>query len=272
MNAWKHPLIAAVLAVTACAPAPPAESDGGPPSAALRVCLGANDPPRSRRAGRQGAHGLDVDVARLAAANLDRRLQIVWLREQPQTDLESTDADYGPLAGGQCDIQLSVPGAAIAELPALELGKPYYGAAFELIPPGAELSWGQPHAGSVAVGANNVAHLALNAAGLPWTIRANSAGVAAAVSDGTVTAGLVWGPDLALLDVRHNADHEPPAVLRWNLHTAARRGDPLLADLDQVFSATASRIQELLAKHRLPPRAPFTSVHNAAALAALKAR
>ena len=238
-------------------------------TAHLRVCFPENDAPRSKR----GGGGLDIDVAGHLARQLDRRLLIVWLPEEAQTDIESTDADYRPLLRGQCDLQLSIPGPeAIKRYRGwLVLSEPYYGAGFELIPADSPFEFGAPFTGTVAVRANTVAHLALNAANVGWSQQSSSAGIARTVADGTAAAGLVWGPDLALLDTEHNTDFEAPAVLCWNLHAAFRRDNPLIEEVNRLFATTEfrARVVEHLAKHRIPVRIPFESVHTPADLLAL---
>ena len=245
------------------------------------VCFAENDPPRSLRSGE--GPSFDVDVARLLATKLNRPLRLVWMPESAQTDIESTDLDFRPLLRGECDAQLSVPGeGAIAHLRGrLALSEPYYGAAYELLPQHSPLRWGQgaavlgaePDASRVAVVANSVAHVAVNAAGLRWTMQEASADVFGALADGAATAGLVWGPDLALLagQVERSADFEPPEVLRWNLHAATRHGDPLLADLDRAFADAEvhRQILALLSQHGIPSRPPFETVHTRERLAAL---
>ena len=235
----------------------------------LRVCFPENDPPRSQRSG----GGFDIDVAGHLARQLDRRLLIVWLPEEAQTDIESTDADYRPLLRGQCDLQLSVPGPEAVKRYRgwLVLSEPYYGASFELIPADSPFKFAAPFAGTVAVRANTVAHLALNAAEIGWSQQSSSGDIARAVADGTAAAGLVWGPDLALLDTDHNTDFEAPAVLRWNLHAAFRRNNPLIEEVNRLFATTGfrARVVEHLAKHRIPVRIPFENVHTPADLLAL---
>lgn len=239
------------------------------PEPALAVCLAENDPPRSVRS-TEGASGLDVDVARLAAARLQRPLRLVWMREQPQTDIESTDLDFRPLLRGECDVQLSVPGQdAIARYrQRLALTGPYYAAAYELLPADATLRWGAAYTGTVAVRANTVAHVAIDAAGLRWTMQGSTADILAALRQGEATAALVWGPDLATLQAPRNPDFEPPAALCWNLHAATRRDHPLRETLDQLFGEAATRqaVLALLERHGLPPRTPFASVHSLSAL------
>ena len=261
--------VSAVLSLSACgrsavdSTATDAETDE------LRICFAENDPPRSRR----GAGGFDIDTARLLAGRLDRRLSIVWLPEETQTDIESTDADYRPLAMGQCDAQMSVPGAEAVKRYRgwLVLSEPYYGAGFELIPADSPFRFGTRFAGTVAVRANTVAHLALNAADTRWSQQSSSAEIVGAVADGASAAGLVWGPDLALLDRDHNPDFEAPPVLRWNLHAALRRDNPLLDDVNRVFASSEFRehVADRLEEYGIPVRGPFDNVHTPSLLADL---
>lgn len=238
-------------------------------AADLRVCFPENDPPRSKR----GGGGFDIDVASHLARQLDRRLLIVWLPEEAQTDIESTDADYRPLLRGQCEVQLSVPGTeAIKRYRGwLVLTEPYYGAGFEVIPAHSPFKLDAPFAGTVAVRANTVAHLVLNAANIGWSQQSSSAGIVRAVADGNAAAGLVWGPDLALLDTDHNADFDAPALLRWNLHAALRKDNPLIEEVNRLMATTEfqANVTKLMVKHRIPVRIPFESVHTPADLLAL---
>ena len=238
----------------------------------LSVCFAENDPPRSLRT---GAQGFDLDVARLLARHLQRNLRIVWVAERYQTDIESSDVDYRPILTGQCDVQLSVPGAdAIARFRGrLALSEPYYGAAFELLPTGSAFRWEEPYAGVVAVRANSVAHVAIDALGLRWTMQAETAGILAALRTGAATSALVWGPDLATVEVGRSDDFEPPAVLRWNLHAIARQDDPVLATLNGAFAdeAVQAALLALMRRHRIPAHAPFESAHTRASMQALLA-
>lgn len=250
-------LLAVVCGADAAVPATAAE---------LRVCFPENDPPRSERDG----GGFDIDVARYLAQRLDRRLLIVWLPEEAQTDIESTDADYRPLVLGQCDLHLSVPGAAAIKRyrGRLVLSEPYYGAGFEVIPEDSPFDFDAPFAGIVAVRANTVAHLALNASDIGWSQQGSSAAIAHAVAAGNVAAGLVWGPDLALLDSDHKLDFEAPPVLCWNLHAAFRKDHPLIEAVNRLFATAAFRAHAsaYLVKHRIPVRGPFETVHTPADL------
>ena len=116
--------------------------------------------------------------------------------------------------------------------------------------------------------ANTVAHLALNAAHTRWSQQTSSAGILTAVAEGASAAGLVWGPDLALLDTHHNPDFEAPPVLRWNLHAALRRDNPLLDEVNRVFASAEFRehVAARLGEYGVPVRGPFDTVHTPALL------
>ena len=268
----------AALGLAACEQTPTAptaheaheESPDGTAAAAadLRVCLPENDPPRSQR----GLGGLDADIAAELAAALGRRLTFVWLPEEEQTDIESTDIDFRPLLMGQCDLQLSVPsGAGERYRRWLVLSEPYYGAGFELIPGDSAFRFENAFPGTVAVRANTVAHLALNAAGVDWSQQSSNADVVEAVAAGCASAGLVWGPQLALLDVDPSADFQAPPVLRWNLHAALRRDNALREQVDRLFAGAEfqAKVRESLAAHGIPIRGPFESAHTTVDLLAL---
>ena len=241
----------------------------------LAVCVAENDPPRSARGAGSDAWGIDLDVARMLAAKLERPLRLAWMPERAQTDIESTDLDFRPLLRGECDALLSVPGGALGRLGnRLALSTPYYAAAYELVPADSSFRWGEPYAGTIAVSANSLAHVAVNAIGVRWTMQEASAEVVAALNAGAASAGLVWGPDFGLLDdaARRSEAFEPPAVLRWNLHAATRRDAPVLADLNAVFAQDSVKrdILALLSRHRIPSRRPFETTHTRAALTALR--
>ena len=264
---------ASVAVLAALVATLPALAEEGRDSAApLAVCFPAADPPRSVRA---DASGFDVDVARLLATRLGRPLRLVWLPERGQTDIESSDLIFWPLLDGQCDMQLSIPGAsAIARYGSrLELSEPYYGAAFELVPADATLSWGEPYPGTLAVRANTVAHVAVDALGIRWTMQERTIDLAAAVADGRADAALIWGPNLALEDsLPRNESFDPPAVLRWNLHMVVRRGSSLLAQVNDLLAdpTTKNAVKSLLETHGLPARAAFSTTYSRQALDALR--
>lgn len=247
-----------------------AETSADAETSTLRVCLPSDDAPRSDRD--RGA-GLDVDVARLLAQGLGRPLQLVWLPELGEID-EVSDFNFRPLLAGTCDAHLSVPGVeALGPFrPALSLSTPYYGAAYELIPESAAWQWGTEAPGTIAVMANSVAHVAIDAAGLPWSMRPRTEDIARAVATDEATIGLVWGPDLSALDVERAGTFAPPPVLRWNLHAASRIDSPLVQEINRVFGEPGfgSRISAILEHHGVPARRPFDSVYSPGALRAIE--
>ena len=232
------------------------------PSSALSICLPSDDAPRSDRA--RGT-GLDLDVARLLGRALERPLQLVWLPELGEID-EVSDFNFRPLLAGTCDAHLSVPGveALGRQRGALALSTPYYGAAYEVIPAEANWQWGAPAPGTIAVLANSVAHIAVDAAGLPWSMRPTAAEIVQVVATGEVAMGVVWGPDLGALDVERAEAFAPPPVLRWNQHAATRRGDPLVEELDRIFQTPdfEARMAGILERHGVPVRRTFESVYS----------
>ena len=246
------------------------EAATAPPS--LRICLPSDDAPRSDK---DRGVGVDIDVARVLALELARPLTLVWLPELGEID-EVSDFNFRPLLGNQCDAHLSVPGV-VALGPyrrVLDLTEPYYGAAYELIPATAAWQWGEPAAGTIAVMANSVAHVAIDAADLPWSMRPTTHDIVSAVASREAELGLVWGPDLGAFDVSRARGFAPPPVLRWNLHAATRRDDALLDAFDRVFGKPdfASRIARILTRHGVPVRRPFESVYSPEALRAIQAQ
>ena len=269
MNAAARFVAAGMLAVTTLSVEAETTADAG--ASTLRVCLPSDDAPRSDR---DRVAGLDVDVARLLARELGRPLQLVWLPELGEID-EVSDFNFRPLLAGTCNIHLSVPG--IEGLGpfrrALSLSTPYYGAAYELIPESAAWQWGTQAPGTIAVMANSVAHVAIDAADLPWSMRPHTEDIARAVATGEAAIGLVWGPDLSVLDVSRAATFAPPPVMRWNLHAATRLDSPLLQEVNRVFGEPGftSRISAILEHHGVPARPPFESVYSPEALRAIEA-
>ena len=268
MNAAAR-IVAGVLLATMTAWAAAQTSTAAEPSA-LRVCLPSDDAPRSNR---DRSAGLDVDVARLLARALSRPLRLVWLPELGEID-EVSDFNFRPLLAEVCDASLSVPGveALGGYRQALKLSTPYYGAAYELIPQTAAWQWGEPAPGTIAVMANSVAHVAIDAANLPWSMRPTTRDIAHAVATAEASIGLVWGPDLSELDEPRATTFAPPPVLRWNQHVATRRDDPLLMDVNRVIAepAFSSQIGAILERHGVPAHAPFESVYSPEALRAIE--
>ncbi len=237
----------------------------------LDICLPEDAPPRASRATSQG---FDIDVARLLANELDRPLRILWLPTPNLTDIESSDTDYRPLLRGQCNLMMSVPGAAdIADFgDALTLSQPYYGASWEVFPAESDFDWHQPFAGKVAVRAYTVGHRAVHELGFDWTMQPDNPSIVDAVERGAASVGLVWGPSLGGLAVERKVDAEPPQALRWNMHLAFRTdSQTLAAAIEAALSSPDVRdaVRDLLDKHGIPRRGPFDTVHTTEALNAL---
>ncbi len=237
----------------------------------LRICLTQNDLPRAESA---GPSGLDVEIAELLAVAMNRELDIVWLEKPNLNEIESTDIDFLPILKGRCEVYLSVPGAeAIRPFEdRIALSQSYYGTAFEMIPPNAGVDLEAWRGGKLAVRANSVAHIVVDRLGVDWTMKRNNEEIVAAVASGEAVAGLVWGPDLALLHQDYDATFEPPTVLRWNQHAVTRADDTeLLREIDQVFSdpREQARIHRLLTKFRIPDHGAFETAHRLADLRTL---
>ncbi len=242
--------------------------DAGDTTGVMRACLGADDMPRSQADDRAG---FDLDVAALLADELNLELEIVWLTPTTPTQIESTDIDFRAVYSGRCDVQLSIPGpdAIAAFAPMLVLSEPYYGTAFELIPESAPTRWAELETLKLAVRANTVAHLVIDARGIEWTMRGDNESVVAAVRQGDAAAALIWGPDLALLDQGRNLTFEPPPALRWNQHIVTRtQAAALRMAIDDLLRdrSVQSKIRRLQRKHGIPDRSPFESTHQAADL------
>ena len=186
------------------------------------------------------------------------------------TEVESSDMNFGPLLSGQCDLMLSIPGAdAIVGIEdQVTLTAPYYGTGFELVPDDGKLD----EDSVVAVRANTVAHVVIDARGHNWTMQPDSAAIVAAVANGTADVGLVWGPELALVDtdLQHNSSYQPPRILRWNQHAVARAEDQeLITAVNGAFADIADEIITLLRAHDIPAHPPYDQTHQQEALRAL---
>ena len=103
-------------------------------SAKLEICLLENNLPYSSRATQSG---FDYDVGKLLAKRLKRELVPVWSSNSRQILEIESDFPLRRLTRGDCSLILSVPGPekkmGEGSSPAVTLGKPYYGAAFEVI-------------------------------------------------------------------------------------------------------------------------------------------
>lgn len=242
----------------------------------LRVCLVEDDLPRAHRA--EGT-GFDHDLFREAADRLGRDFVPVWCpKAPPYSEIDDTDLPLEALLEGECDLAPSVPGQlALGRLAgAIDLGPPYYAAAFEIYMPAAEtVDWASlPEAvvgGKVAVRLQSLAHFAAQAAGLDWTSQPSAADVVSAVDDGRAAAALIFGPALASLGKDPVSAFEPPPGLRFNEHAAVRAGDPLGDELARVLDELRSdgTVARLAARYGIFRIEPFPTVSSPEAIRAL---
>lgn len=240
----------------------------------LRVCaLSHNLPYAARDAGK----GFDIDVARAVAARLDRPLELVWT-DNPATIQEIDDSDFPVrrLAKGACDAIFSMPGPArdtLKGLPALALGAPYYGAAFELIgppdtPPYLKALRDRP----VAIQAQTVASFALAMLHSKQRTYFSPRAALDGVEQGEAVAALLWGPTAgwqlhqqATPALKVAVGYSPPAALAWNLHVATLATDEALRGaLDAALAglAASGTLQRVAADYGIPWHAPFPTTYS----------
>lgn len=242
----------------------------------LRVCLLEDDMPRANRA---QATGFDHDLFRSVAERLGREFAPVWGASATAfSEIDDTDLPFDELLDGSCDVAPSVPGElALDELQgAIDLGPPYYAAAFEIYMPQTEsLDWAdlpEVVAGrKVAVRLQSLAHFAAQAAGLDWTSQPSEAEVVAAVDDGRAVAALVFGPSLSNLGKDPVRNFEPPPGLRFNEHAAVRAGDALGGEITRVLDELRrdGTLARLAARYGIFRIEPFPTVSSPEAIRAL---
>ena len=246
-------------------------------SAKLEICLLENNLPYSSRATQSG---FDYDVGKLLAKKLKRELVTVWSSNSRQILEIESDFPLRRLIKGDCSLILSVPGPekkmGEGSAPEVTLGKPYYGAAFEVIftTDGGQLSFRKLKGKRVAIMSQTVAHFALNKVGASpvtyFSVEEALKGVVAGEAD----AALLWGPTSGWTMSKFDASAEanlimtkrkPPAGLSWNIHFASRAEDKAFRD---EVSAGLQALQEngqlmsLMRKYALPRRGPFESTHT----------
>ena len=288
-------LAGSTFAVAACPAVAPAsaETSATTRGAPLRVCLLERNLPYSERS---KAGGFDAAVAAAVAAQTGHAFVPVWVESHENIqDIDDSDLPTGRLARGACDAIFSMPGPAAETLRGndrLRFGAPYYGAAFEILAckPDVPGDLRALRGREVAIQSQTVAHFAL------LTVKAEPRNyfslrdAFAALLEGTVDAGLLWGPTvgwqlrlgqasgLALRDPAFAAcsfvaGYEPPQALRWNLHVATRsessrlreRIDTALADL-----AATGELEKLALGWGIPWHPPFDGTYSLGALDELR--
>ena len=192
------------------------------------------------------------------AADAAATLEPVWTPSRSGfSEIESSDLPLGRLARGECDAAASVPGAdSLGRLrDRLELSRPYYGAAFELVAAAGGPSSLEALAGRrVGVQLQSFAHLVAQSLRLDWRARPSAGETLALLDSGEVDAALVWGPALATLDRAPQPTWTPPRALRWNEHVAVRRGSPWLPAIDRALERleNGGALERMAREHGIP--------------------
>ncbi len=237
-------------------------------TAALSVCLLEYNLPYAERA---GARGFDLDTAHFIAAELGRDLQVRWIPNDPRiVEIDESDLPLHHLAGGACDLLLSVPRMALSdqlELPkGIRLGTAYYGAAFELIrcdgqaPP----SFSELPGMAIAIQAQTVAHYALRSLGARARTYFSVQTALDALARQEINVALLWGPVAgwhlqaqAPTACQLSESNEPPPTLRWDFAPATRHEDAdLRRSIDRVLTTTAFQqwLVTIAARYGVPLR------------------
>jgi ABC-type amino acid transport substrate-binding protein len=243
--------------------------------APLRVCVLQDNLPYSSRLGESG---FDLDTARAVAAGLQRPLVPVWIENSRYIDeLGESDLPLRQLSRNECDAIFSVPGPeAVKDAPKLALGRPYYGAAFELLgrDGGVPSRLAALKEKPVAVQAQTIANFVLHAQKVPVRTFFSVEAALAGVVQGEAEAALVWGPtagwylrthpDMPLVFV---PGYKPPAVVCWNEHVATRKSDAALREaIDTVLAQLSAdgTLRTLMDRYGLPFHPPFDSTYSLA--------
>ena len=246
----------------------------------LKTCLLERNPPYSQRS---SASGIDHDIAAALAGALGRDFEAVWVPNDPGiVEIDESDFPLRRLARAECDVLLSVPGPATDTLTGhddLILGEPYYGAGFELVSCGAELA---PNlrglrGRKVAIQSQTIAHFAMTMVKAKPQNFFSLDDAYAAVREGTVEAGVLWGPAIgALLSGQGGEqrcglveDYQPPTAVRWNLHFAVRMESGRLTEQLNAALATmrsSGQLQSIMRGYGVPPHAPFDSTYSLGAI------
>ena len=191
------------------------------------------------------------------------------------SEIESSDLPLGRLARGECDAAASVPGVdSLGRLrDQLELSRPYYGAAFELIAAAVvrRRSRLSPDAASASSSRASRTWRRSRCAstGAPGRRRGETL---ALLDTGEVDAALVWGPALATLDRARSQRGRRRA--RYAGTSTSRCVGDLPGFLRSIAPSNGSQhagaIERMAREHGIPPRAPFETVSDASALAELR--
>ena len=206
--------------------------------------------------------GFDLDVMKAVADDAAATLEPVWTASRSGfSEIEASDLPLGRLARGECDAAASVPGAdSLGRLrDRLELSRPYYGAAFELVAVAGGPSSLEALAGRrVGVQLQSFAHLVVQSLRLDWRARPSASETLALLDSGEVDAALVWGPALATLDRTPATDVDAAARIALE---RARRGSSRIAMASAIDRAlerleNGGVLERMAREHGVPQHAP----------------
>lgn len=240
----------------------------------LRLCALSHNLPYAEEA---KSKGFDIDVAEALSTRLGRRLEVVWTDNgEGLHEIDESDFPVHKLARGACDLLLSMPGPArdsLKDATGLTLGKPYYGAGFELMgPKGLSPRLKDLRDKPVAIQAQTVASFALVMLHGKQRTCFSPAEALDTVQAGEATAALVWGPTAGFAltrDARGGLaiaeSYTPPPALAWNLHVATREKDRSLRDAVDEALAELQHEGALLALAKpwgIPLHPPFATTYS----------
>lgn len=241
----------------------------------FRTCLLENNPPYSSV---QDNSGFDVETAKAVANALGKTFLPVWTKNSTKIDeIEESDFPTRRLARNECDAIFSLPGQeAIKDSPKLTLGKPYYGAAFELIGREHDAPKTLSALGStpIAIQSQTIANFVLLAQKTPTRTFFSTEEALNGVVKGETALALLWGP-AAGWHLRNHPEaslffingYEPPPVVRWNEHVATRQTDTALRSaIDDALTklGESGELQAFAQRYGIPWRKPFPSTYSIA--------
>ena len=241
----------------------------------LKVCALEHNAPYSTR---RSDDGFDLATARAVGRKLGRPVEIFWVANAERlSEIDDNDFPVRKLAKGACDALFSVPGPArdsLREAPGLALGKPYYGAAFELYALAGEqrATLRQLRDVPVANQAASVGAFALRLVGAKSRTYFDPGAALKGVAAGEAELALLWGPAAepvlkseAASKVSRLPGYKPPAALSWNEHVATREKDSALRTaIDGALTSLQAdgTLEKLANQHGVPWHAPFERTYS----------
>ena len=231
----------------------------------LKLCALEEDQPRSSR---QTETGVDIEFAKSIAKDLGQPLSIVWVPSRKKiVELEDSDLPLGRLIRGNCDLIGSVPGSeALGPFRSrINLSRPYYGMAFELVgPPKTPQSLKELRSTTIAVQLQTFSHLILQKLEIPLVTALTTKDAFRMIGMEKAEAALVWGPDLGPLGLKPLGGFKSPQALRWNAHFAMRKNDSRIKQISDYLGKKlhSGSAREILNRYGVPLHRPFETVSN----------